>query len=254
VTVATRDPCSGGADVVAIAVDRGAVGGGLLPPGSHELAVKVDDRLDDLTLDLVVDLQIENGACLRAPAISESVPLEAERRFMLTTGLVLGGNGDLSGLRAFTAFNVGGGGWFGPALLTAQVGGGLSVCNEGTCGLDADDQLKNSWAVPIALDVRYPFAIGARNKLVSVGLIGARYTFMPLELPALDGDRRFAVHGFQAVLGWAFADNLNPRFRHLERAMPGEFSFPIGVFVDQGAPYHRVVFAAAFEFRFFLYL
>jgi hypothetical protein len=254
VTVPTRDPCTGGADVAAIAVDRGAVVGGELPAGSHELSVKVDDHLDDLALDLVVDLQIENDACVRVPVISQSIPLEAQQRTVVIAGLELGGNGDLSGLRASTGFSVGAGHWFGPALLTAQVGGHITVCNEQTCGKDSDGNLQSGWAVPFALDARYAFGTAARNKLVSVGLVGARYSFMPLQLPALDGDRRFAVHGFQAVLAWAFDDKLNARFRHLERAMPGEFAFPIGVFIDQGAPVHRVVFAAGVDFRFYFQL
>jgi hypothetical protein len=44
VTVGTRAPCDGGAEIVGIAID-GAVGDGLLPPGAHELSVKFEDRL-----------------------------------------------------------------------------------------------------------------------------------------------------------------------------------------------------------------
>jgi hypothetical protein len=91
------------------------------------------------------------------------------------------------------------------------------------------------------------------NKLVNIGLVGARYSFAPVSLPAMDGDRRFAVHALQGVLAWGY-DTLRGPFRHVERALPFEFAFPFGVLVDQGAPNHGVVFVGGIEMRVFLHL
>ena len=101
-TVATRDPCTGGADVASISIDGGAVNDGVLPPGSHELSVRFDDGLNDYTLDVVVDLAVDDSGCLRAPAISQAIPLAAENRTVFAGGLGLVANSDLSGLRGST--------------------------------------------------------------------------------------------------------------------------------------------------------
>jgi len=248
-TVATRDPCTGGADATGIVIDRGAVADGVLPPGSHELAVKFGNDLDDFSLDVVVDLEIDDGACMRVPAISQAVPLEAEKRLVAVAGFGLVANGDLSGLSSVVDASAGAGGWLGPALVTAQVGVGGSLCNEGTCGRDADGNLRSGLSIPVSIDARYPFGTATSGKMVGVGMLGARYAFVPVRLPAMDGDRRFVVHAFQGVLSFAIGDNLPGPFRHVERAALWEFAFPIGVLVDQGAPHHGVVFAAGLEMR-----
>ena len=82
------------------------------------------------------------------------------------------------------------------------------------------------------------------NKLVNIGLVGARYSFAPVSLPAMGGDRHFA---------WGY-DTLKGPVRHVERVLPFEFAFPFGVLVDQGAPQHKVVFVGGFEMRFFFHL
>ena len=253
-TVATRDPCSGGADVKAIEIDRGAVQDGVLPPGSHELAVRFEDPLDDLSLDVVVDLEIDEGACLRVPAISQSVPFEAEKQFVIVSGLGFEFNPDVSGLRGLFDFHAGAGAWVGPLLLTGQVGVGASLCNEGTCGRDEDGNLNSGLSIPFTVDARYAFGTATMNKLVNIGLVGARYSFAPVSLPTtMDGDRRFAVHAFQGVLAWGY-DTLKGPVRHVERTLPFEFAFPFGVLVDQGAPQHGVVFVGGIEIRFFFHL
>jgi len=253
-TVATRDPCSGGAEVTSIAIDGGAVGDGVLPPGPHELAVRFDDDLNDYTLDVVMDLEIDNGACLRAPAISQVIPLVAERRFVAVSGMGLSANPDLAGFRGVFDFNAGGGGWLGPVLLTAQVGLGFSLCNEGTCGKDDMGSLKSGWTVPFSVDARYALGTASMNRVFSVGLIGARYAFVPVNLPAFDGDRRFMVHEFQGVLGWGLGDNLRGPFQHLERAMGYEFAVPLGVVVYPDSANQRVAFAGGMELRVFFQL
>ena len=77
-----------------------------------ELAVRLEDRLDDLSLDLVVDLEIDQGACVRVPAISQSVPLEVEKQFVVVSGLGFAFNPDVSGCAGSSTFmRARAGGW-----------------------------------------------------------------------------------------------------------------------------------------------
>ena len=85
--------------------------------------------------------------------------------------------------------------------------------------------------------------------MASVGAAGARYAFTSVGLPGLDGNRRFGVHSFQGVLSWGFGDTLAGPFRHLERAMPFEVLFPIGVLFAPDAPGAQVAFGAGMELR-----
>jgi hypothetical protein len=251
-TVATRVPCTGGLEAAAVVVDDGAGALGVLPPGEHELRARFESGADDMALDLVLDVEVEDGVCLRAPAVSQSIPFEAPRRFVLATSLGIDGNADLAGLRSVVGLRVGGGGWVGPVLATAVVGLGASICNEGTCGRDSDNSLRSGLAIPAALDLRYSLGTTTRNRVTAVYLVGARYSFMSAGLPALDGDRRFAVHGFQGVLGWALSDAPRGPFLHRERTPLAEFAVPVGVYwsPDAPAPAGNVVFAIGLDFRF----
>jgi hypothetical protein len=251
-TVATRVPCSGGLEAAAVVVDDGTGAPGTLPPGDHEIRARFDSAADDTALDLVVDVEIERGGCLRAPAVSQSIPFVAPRRFVLATSLDFGGNADLAGLRSAYGFRLGGGGWIGPVLATAVAGIGGAVCNEGTCGRGSDNSLRSGLAFPAALDLRYSPGSFTRNRLTSVWLVGARYSFMSAGLPALDGDRRFAVHGFQGVLGWGMTDAARGPFLHRERMPLAEFAVPVGVYWSPDAPAAagNVVFAIGLDFRF----
>jgi hypothetical protein len=102
----------------------------VLPPGSHELAVRFQDRLDDLSLDGVVDLEIDDGGCLRVPGDQPERPSrgrKAVRRRERARVRVQPGH---LGLRGIYDFHAGAGAWVGPLLLTGQVGVGASLCNE----------------------------------------------------------------------------------------------------------------------------
>jgi hypothetical protein len=85
-------------------------------------------------------------------------------------------------------------------------------------------------------------------------MIGARYAYVPVRLPATNGERRFSVHALQGVLAWGFGDNLSGPFRHLERAISYEVAVPIGIIVDQGAPAGGAAFAAGVEIRMMFHL
>src|SRR5438045_3515171 len=79
-TVPTRAPCSGGQETSRVAVD--GVSGAALPAGTHEVTAAFEAG-DASELDLVVDLQLDDGACARAPAISQSIPMMASDRFAI---------------------------------------------------------------------------------------------------------------------------------------------------------------------------
>jgi hypothetical protein len=250
-TVASRVPCVGGAEADRILVDDGASAAGSLPPGSHEIRTRFAPYADDLRLDLVLDMEIESGGCLRAPAVSQSVPFDAPKRFVLTTSIDVGGNGDLGGMQATGSLRVGGGGWVGPLLVTAVVGFGGATCNETTCGRDTDNSLRDGLVIPAALDLRYSLGSHTSNgPFTNFLLVGARYSIMPTRLPALDGERRFLVHGIQGVLSWAMADAIRGPFLHKERMPLIELAVPVGVYWSPDVPTNHLVFAVGMDVRF----
>ena len=248
-TVATRDPCSGGAEVMDVIVDDGRGAPGDLPPGTHELRVKFHDSLADYSLDVVLDLAIDEDQCVRVPAVSQSIGFTTEKRVTPVVSSMLWGNGDVGGLTAVFGVQAGVAAWLGPVQVAAQVGVGQSLCQASACGKKDDGDLYGGLAIPLTLDARVPFASGIRNRMASVGAAGARYAFTSVGLPGLDGNRRFGVHSFQGVLSWGFGDTLAGPFRHLERAMPFEVLFPVGVLFAPDAPGAQVAFGAGMELR-----
>lgn len=251
-TVGTRRPCTAGAEADEIVVDDNGATPGFLADGRHEVWVRFDGRTDDLSLDLVLDLELENGLCARTPVISQSIPLEAKKRPIVVGAMSLDGTDDLSGLRAILGGQVGGGGWLGPVLLTGQVGLGTSICSKAACGKDDNGNLKSGLAIPLAISAQVSFGQAMWNRLLSVGLLGARYSYVPFRLPRLDGDRWFAVHGFYGVIGWGFADRTKVPLVHAERTPLYEVAIPIGILVEPDAPAQRVAFAAGLDLRFLL--
>lgn len=248
-TVATRDPCSGGAEVMDLIIDDGRGAPGALPPGTHELRVKLDDSLAEYSLDIVLDLAIDEDECVRVPAVSQSIGFTTAKRVTPVVSSLLWGNNDVGGLRAVFGVQAGVAGWLGPVQVAALVGVGQSLCEPSACGKKDGGSLYGGLAIPLALDARVPFASGIRNKMASVGAAGARYAFTSVGLPGLDGNRRFGVHSFQGVLSWGFGDTLQGPFRHLERAMPFEVLFPIGVLFAPDAPGTQIAFGAGMELR-----
>jgi len=248
-TVATRDPCSGGAEVMDVIVDDGSGGPGALPPGTHELRVTFHDSLAEYSRDVVLDLAIDEDDCVRVPAVSQSIGFTSEKRVTPVVSSMLWGNNDVGGLRAVFGVQAGVAAWLGPVQVAAQIGVGEALCDASTCGKKQGGSLYGGLAIPLAVDARVPFASGVRHRIASVGAAGARYAFTSVGLPGLDGDRRFGVHSFQGMLSWGFGDTLEGPFRHVERAMPFEVLFPIGVLFAPDAPGTRVAFGAGMELR-----
>jgi len=249
-TVASRVPCTGGAEANRIVVDDGRGVPGTLPRGTHELRARFDTSVRDLTLDLVVDVEIEHGGCLRAPAVSQSIPMVAPRRFVLATSLDGGGNADLGGIRGMFGFRLGGGGWLGPVLVTAVAGIGEATCADETCGKGDDNMGRTALAIPAALDLRYSLGSSTRGAITSLWLVGARYSIMSAGVPALDGDRRYLIYGLQGVLAWALSDAPEGPFRHRERTPLVEYAIPVGVYWSPDTPANHFAIAVGLDVRF----
>jgi len=250
-TVATRAPCTGGAEAIEIVVDGGASPAGVVPAGTHELAVRFDHSLSDFTLDTVVDLALEGGACVRAPAVSQSIPLAARSHPLLTFGGTFDFNADLSGLHGIFAASGGAGGWFGPFLLSGEVALGAVMCNPGLCGRQPDGSLHSDFTGVASVDVRYVLGSGARFRMVNFVFVGARYAFALARLPAPGGELRFGTHRAEAVLSWAFGEAPQGPFRHLERLALAEIYVPAGVLLAPGAPGDtHVTYTIGLGFRF----
>ena len=249
-TVPSRSPCGGGLEADALTVDDGRGPAGALTPGTHRIAIRVPEHSLDYTLDIVADIEIEDGVCLRAPALSQSVPLVPPRQpvLVISTGLV--GGADLSGLRAVTSLEVGVGAWYGPVLLNAQLGVGVAICTPAVCGMDSKGQLNSGLAVPLALEARYAFGGGIIGRMQSAWFLGGRYAFEPVWLPAIGGDRAFQVHTVEAVLAWGFGDAVPGPFRHVERSVPFELAVPLGVAVAPDGLERQVAFTGGFEVRY----
>jgi hypothetical protein len=251
-TVPSRQPCTGGSAATSVVVDGRPSADGSLPPSDHQLAIRLDPNPNDFALDLVVDVETDDGRCLRAPAVSQSIPLAPRRRPLAIATIEVGGNSQLSGLRSIYGFKLGLGGWLGPVLVSAEAGIGGSNCDADLCGRRSDDSLKSGLAIPAALSARVsPFAT-RKNRVVALAFLGARYAFTGVGLPTMDGDRRFATHAFQGVLSWALGDGVPGPFTHPERGPLAEFALPFGLIWAPGAPGDKVAFAAAMELRFLL--
>jgi len=249
-TLPTDVPCTGGAEADRIIVDDGRGAPGALPRGTHEIRARFDTSVRDLTLDLVVDVEIEHGGCLRAPAVSQSLPMVAPRRFVLVTSLDGGGNADLGGIRGMFGLRLGGGGWLGPVLVTAVAGIGEATCADQTCGKGADNMSRSGLAIPAALDLRYSVGSSTNGPFTGVLLVGARSSIMSARVPALDGDRRFLLYGLQGVLGFAWSDAPQGPFLHRERTPLAEFAIPVGVYWSPDTPTNHFAFALGLDVRF----
>ena len=244
-TVPTRLPCGGGLEPLAIAVD--GVDGVVVAAGEH--TVRATFPRDDFSTDLVLDLDLDEGRCLRAAVYSTSLPFEARSRPVVSVSFPVLGNPSLRGLRGIMAPQVGIGKWFGLLRLSGELGVGFAFCDEQTCGKDSQSQNKTGWAIPFTLQASYRAAQWEWPNATSFGLVGLRYSYVPVSLPTLAGDSRFAVHGLHAEVGLGLAEFLKGNFRHLERAENVEVVLPVGVVID---PAGKVAFSAGIAARFLI--
>jgi hypothetical protein len=244
-TVPTRLPCGGGLEPLAMAVDGSA--GVVVAAGEHE--VRASFTRDDFSMDLVLDLDLDEGRCVRTAVYSTSLPFEARSRPVVSVSFPVMGNPSLRGLRGIMAPQVGIGKWFGRLRLFGELGVGLSFCDERTCGKDSQSQNKTGLAIPFSLQATYRAAQWELPNATGFGLIGLRYSYVPVSLPTLAGDSRFAVHGLQAEVGFGITEVLKGNFRHLERAEDVEVVLPVGVVID---PAGEAAFSAGIAARFLI--
>ena len=244
-TVPTRLPCQGGLEPLALAVD--GIAGVVVAAGEHE--VRASFARDDFSMDLALDLDLDDGRCVRTAVYSTSLPFEARSRPVVSVSFPVLGNASLRGLRGIMAPQVGIGKWFGSLRLFGELGVGLAFCDERTCGKDGQGQNRTGWAIPFNLQASYRATRWELPNATSFGLVGLRYSYVPLSLPTLAGDNRFAVHGLHAELGFGLAEVLKGNFRHLERAEDIEVMLPVGVVID---PVGKVAFSAGIAARFLI--
>ncbi len=248
-TVPTRSPCSGGAELNDIRVDGKAWS--VLPAGEHELTVWPASGTLTFPLDTVVDIQSDVG-CLRVPAVSQSVPM------VPTTppAVVIGGDVLFlpmpTGLRALLGVDAGLGQWLGPVQLMAEAGVGTAVCQEWACGRDTQNQLRDGVAIPISLGARTSLGSFTVAQFASVGFLEARALVTRYSLPLPDGDRWFTAESGFVALGWGYMDLPPGPFRHLERAVQMEMAVPLGVTAQSVGGRTHAAFTGGLTIRFLL--
>lgn len=249
-TVATRAPCSGGAAISRISVDDAAEAW-LLPAGEHTLRLESEDRLKGYTLDVVADIEMADGTCVRAPVLSQSIPLRPAPRVVLVAGGGAEGNTDLAGVKAAADFHVGVGGTYGPVLLTAQLGLGTAQCIAAVCGPGDGGKARIGTAFSGSLTATRGVPLGGGALRGMMLTAGARYAFMTTRLPALESSRRLDFHSLQALVGWGMGVGFAGPFQRRDLTPLMELAVPVGVMAEQSA-LSRVAFVAGVEARFLI--
>ena len=186
--------------------------------------------------------------------LSQSISLVPQARPVLVVSSGVVGNPDVSGLVAVTWLELGLGGWLGPILLDGQVGVAAAICSAALCDKDAQGNLRNGLAIPLAIEARTGFGATVLNGYASAWFAGGRYAFEPIWLPARGGERSFQVHTLEAVIGWGLGDPVGASFRHLERAIPLEVAVPLGLIAEPTGPNRRVAFTGGIELRYLFQL
>jgi hypothetical protein len=242
-TVPARLPCQGGLEPLSVTVDglpSVAVGA-----GQHEVRATFDR--DDFSSDLVLDLDLDEGRCVRTAVFSTSLPLAATSRTVISMSMPVLVNTSLRGLSGIIGGQLGVGLWFGPVRLLGEVGVGGGYCRKETCGEENPGAAKAGLAIPLSLEATYSAFQWNLPRGTSFGLIGLRYSYVSIRLPTLAGNDQFAVHGIHAHLGWGLVESLKGNLRHLERIESIDLALPVGILVD---PAGKVAFSAGIVVRF----
>lgn len=254
-TVATREPCSGGATATEIAVDPGRSPAGSastqLPPGEHEVRVSFRNPQGAFELDTVVDLELDDHGCARVPAVSQDVPMRAREGMVVLGGMDLAADVGSNRVLGAYVFTLGAGRWIGPALVTASAGVAGSTCNPDLCGRTSNGSARAGLAFPFSLETRSLLHMfDGPTDMANAVTLGARYSFMSVSLPTPGPDQRFAVHGLQAVMGWWLLGVPHGPFPGGEHGAHMELSVPVGVLFDPSAPSRRFAATFGLGFRF----
>jgi len=249
-TVATRAPCAGGADLSRISIDGAPAGERLLPAGTHTVRVESPDRMNGYTLDIVADFAMADGTCARVPVLSQSIPLDPEPRVVLMLGAGALGNTTLAGVKASADFQIGGGTTVGPILVTAHFGVGTAQCVASLCGPgDAGKARTAMSGGALTAMGGVPFSGTALQG--SILTLGGRYTFSTTRLPTTEPTPRLDFHALQALIGWGIGVGFKGPFRRRGMTPVIEFAVPVGVMAEQSALSH-VAFVGGIEARFLI--
>jgi hypothetical protein len=251
-TEPTRRACTGGAAVDEFVYDDEVSSSPKLQPGLHRLAVrKWNAGRALLELDLVLDLEAADGTCVRVPAISRSLAFETPSRLTLVASLPLDFQVPQHGLRGHAGILGGVMTWAGPLALSAEGGIGAALCTAETCGKDSNGATNNGLAFPLVFRALSLHSLGSSPGFSHFGILGARYTYLPGEIPARAGTRQIGVHGAHLMLGYATGDGLPMLVLHPERGPLFGLEVPLGVWIDPDLSDHQVVFGSGVNFRFF---
>jgi hypothetical protein len=249
-TAPSKEACGSGTPASSIEVEGSASKRFDLTPGTHIVQVKFGNEARSPREDLVVDFELDRSGCLRVPVLSHRIPLRPKPQIVTVFALQLEGNTDLWGLGGLFGFRVGAGTWLGPVLTTAEVGYMGAQCTKSACGKDEKGQLNFGNAFPLAINTRtFPLS-GVQGGFLNSLALGIRYMYVPVQLPALDGDRHFAIHGIHGVFGWTIADAFLAPFGHAERNLLFEFSVPVGIWLYPGSLAHKAAFGTGFDMQF----
>ena len=247
-TEPTRSPCTGGQEVNDLHVDGHSW---VLPAGDHEISVWPNTGNVDLSLDTVVDIETDQ-TCLRAPAVSQSLPLDAPPRPALVSEMTVLFTPTPVGLRAFVGLEGGVGAWVGAVQVIAQAGYASAICQEWACGRDAQGNLRSGAAIPVSVEVRRALGVATVNHFANVLFLDGSYTVTPFWLPLPGGDQRFTAQSAFGEIGWGFVEVPPGPLRHLERAAPIEMAIPLGVTIQTGGGNAHTVFSGGLVLRLML--
>ena len=247
-TVPTRSPCTGGQEVNDLHVDGHSW---VLPAGDHEISVWPNTGNIDLSLDTVVDIETDQ-TCIRVPAVSQSLPLDAAPRPALVSEMTVLFTPTPVGLRAFVGLEGGVGVWLGAVQVIAQAGYASAICQEWACGRDAQGNLRSGAAIPVSIEARRALGVATVNHFANVFFLEGSYTVTPFWLPLPGGDRRFTAQSVFGEIGWGFVEVPPGPLRHLERAAPIEMAIPLGVTVQTGGGNAQTVFSGGLVLRLML--
>jgi hypothetical protein len=244
-TVPSRLPCQGGLEPLAITVD-GAPGVDV-PAGSHEVRARFEP--DDFSSDLVLDLDMKDGRCVRTAVYSTILPFEVASRTIVSMSLPVMANSTVRGFNGVVGVQVGVGRWFGRLRLLGEAGLGVGFCDKSTCGKDEQGQAKGGLAVPISAEATWRALQWSSGRGSHFGLLGLRYGYALVSLPAQggDGDDRFGVHSAHLQLGWGWVERLKGGHHNLQNAESMELTIPVGTVVTPGG---QIGFSAGMSVRF----
>ncbi|HEY0715675.1 MAG TPA: hypothetical protein VGF45_23535 [Polyangia bacterium] len=251
-TTATRGPCAGGQDARLITVNGAP--GGAIAPGEQQVAFEfAGPRAFDL--DVVMDVRLHGGRCVRVPVVSGSLPFDTEARPLFVVSLdLLGVNRGFSDMNAVQGLRAGAGYPVGPFVLSAEAGIGYALCDPAVCGKDDSGQPRSQVTPSYAAQALYAFPSSRESILFDRFFLGLGYRFQPVRLPTPDETRRFTTHLITLAPGMAEVGSKAPPhlLRNNHRSRWFALAIPIGVAIAPSGNTKKVGFVLGLDLRIIL--